>query len=197
MKNNLTIQTMGIALYHITKTPKEISGSQNVVLSEYRKIMTNAKDIGRKNPLLSAYALGAWFIAMNRTNHLTPEENCTILIEGLRSSQIFRLVMGNADHYLSPKRISRQKKWAESTHQRVYENNWVVNLLLPTKQYDLGYDYLECGICKLCHDEGCPELAKYLCKLDFFFAEVMELQLKRTTTLAEGGSKCDFRFFRK
>ncbi|MCD8003841.1 MAG: L-2-amino-thiazoline-4-carboxylic acid hydrolase [Clostridia bacterium] len=31
----------------------------------------------------------------------------------------------------------------------------------------MGYDYLECGICKLCRNEECPVLAKYLCQLDF------------------------------
>lgn len=31
-------------------------------------------------------------------------------------------------------------------------------------EYELGYDYTECGVVKLCRDEGCPELAAYLCK---------------------------------
>lgn len=55
-------------------------------------------------------------------------------------------------------------------------------------------DYLECGICKLCQREGCPELAQCLCRLDFLFVKVMGLELERTTTLAEGGMRCDFRF---
>ncbi len=61
----------------------------------------------------------------------------------------------------------------------------------------LGYDYLECAICKLCRDERCFELAKYMCKLDFMFADIMGMRLERTSTLADGGKKCDFRFYRK
>lgn len=59
---------------------------------------------------------------------------------------------------------------------------------------DLGYDYYECGICKICKDEGCPELAKHLCKLDFMMADLMNAKLVRTKTLAEGADYCDFRY---
>ncbi len=55
-------------------------------------------------------------------------------------------------------------------------------------------DYTECGICKLCRDEGVPDLAKYLCKLDYVLADLMGLALTRTTTIAEGGTCCDFRY---
>lgn len=195
MKKNLTIQIMGHFLFRRCK--KELSHScRKSILTEYDRIISNAKDIGKRNLLLSAYAMGAWFIAMNREDDLSPEKNCQIMMEGLRRSRLFRIVMGDADHYLDPKRIEKQRKWARNTHRRVYENDWVVDLLPGNGTYDLGYDYLECGICKLCRDEGCPELAKYLCHLDYLFAEVMGLHLERTSTLAEGGKKCDFRFSR-
>lgn len=93
--------------------------------------------------------------------------------------------------------IIEKQKWAESTKERHYENDWVVELLPGNDEYDLGYDYLECGICKLCQAEGCPQFAKYLCRLDYMFAETMGLRLERTSTLAEGGNKCDFRFSRE
>lgn len=188
---------MGKAMYQITKDSAKTAAMRKAILSEYRQIMLNAKDIGKKNQLLSAYALAAWFIAMNRVDDLSPDKNFEIMSEGLRNSKMFSIVMGDAEHYLAPKRIEKQKKWAESTHQKIYENDWVVDVVSGNGKFDLGYDYLECGICKLCRDEGCPELAKYLCKLDYLFADIMGLNLKRTTTLAEGGKKCDFRFSRK
>lgn len=64
-------------------------------------------------------------------------------------------------------------------------------------EYDLGYDYTKCGVCRLCADEGCPELASYNCRLDYTLAEMIGLKLKRTTTIADGGAKCDFRYSRK
>ncbi|MCM1524765.1 MAG: L-2-amino-thiazoline-4-carboxylic acid hydrolase [Ruminococcus sp.] len=88
-------------------------------------------------------------------------------------------------------------KWAENSRKRKYENDWVVNVLCAAENYELGYDYTECGICKLCRDEGCPELAGYLCRLDFVLADIMGMKLERTETIAEGGEKCDFRYSRK
>lgn len=45
---------------------------------------------------------------------------------------------------------------------------------------------MEKHVCMLCQDEGCPELAAYLCKLDFVLADMMGMELKRTMTIAEG-----------
>ena len=85
-------------------------------------------------------------------------------------------------------------KWAEESHKVKGENNWVVDVLPRCKDFDLGYDYRECGICKICRDEGCFELAKYLCRLDYVIADMMGVKLVRTQTLAEGGDFCDFRY---
>ncbi len=72
-----------------------------------------------------------------------------------------------------------------------------MNVIEKTDDFEFGLDYHECGVCKLCHDEGCSEYAKYLCRFDFMTSEMMGIQLKRTMTLAEGFNKCDFRFSRK
>lgn len=62
--------------------------------------------------------------------------------------------------------------------------------------FELGYDYHTCGICSLCRDEGCFELAKYLCRMDYVLADMMHMRLVRTQTIAEGASSCDFRYSR-
>ncbi len=196
MKKNGTLRIMGVYLRHVTGE-KLCCTVQKEILTEYHRILRRSGEIGPGNPLASAYALGAWFIAMVRKSGCSPEESYQIMETGLRSSRLFRLAMGNAEQYLAPKRVRKQMAWAKTTHQRRYGNDWVVDCLPGNGAYDLGYDYLECGICKLCTAEGCPELACYLCRLDFLFAEVMGLQLERTMTLAEGGAKCDFRFSRK
>lgn len=197
MKNNFSIQLLGLVLPYMCKNALTSKTIRKNVKTEYMKIMSRAKNIGNKNHLISCYILGAWFIALNRCDDLTPDENYRILEQGLLHSKMFRIVMGDAEHYLSRKKFIKQQRWAENTHKRIYKNDWVVNLIPGNEQFDLGYDYLECGICKLCKDEGCFELAKYLCKLDFMFADVMGLELLRTTTIADGGDKCDFRFRRK
>lgn len=196
MDRNLTMDVMGLAMAQVTRPAMKTGAIRKAVRREYRRILSRAGDIGKRNPLLSCYAMAAWFIAMNRMDHLSPEENGEIMLEGFRKSRIFAWVMGDADHYLDPKRIEQQKKWAEETHQKRYADDWVLDCLPGNGDYALGYDYWECGICKLCRAEGCPELARYLCQLDFLFAEVMGLRLERSTTLAQGGEKCDFRFYR-
>lgn len=73
----------------------------------------------------------------------------------------------------------------------------MVDIPTKTDSFESGYDYHECGICKLCQDEGCPELAKYLCRFDYVLADLMGMELKRTMTIAEGDPYCDFRYSRK
>lgn len=79
----MTMQVMGYALFHMTKSAANSPERQKNILSEYHHIVANAKDIGKRNQLLSAYALGIWFIAMNRMGSLSPEQNCQIMLDGL------------------------------------------------------------------------------------------------------------------
>lgn len=166
------------------------------IMPEYKRIVLNAKDIG-KSRLLSAYTMGGYFIALNRNTGLSAQENYEIFKEGLYASKLFHKAMGNADSYLDEKKLPGRKKWSVDSYKRKYENDWVVDILEGCEEYDLGYDYRECGVCKLCRDEGCPELAKYLCQLDFVMADIMGMVLIRTQTIAEGAEFCDFRYSRE
>lgn len=166
------------------------------VKAEYKDIVLRAKDIGNSR-LLSAYMMGAYFIALCRKTGLSPEDNYKIFATGLQESRLLRMVMGNADRYLDEKKMPGRKAWERESHERKYENDWVVDVLGKTDCYALGYNYYECGVCKLCKDEGCFELAKYLCRLDFVLADLMDMKLERTQTLAEGGAYCDFRYSRR
>lgn len=168
----------------------------NAAKKEYRAIIRRAKDIGPSR-LLSAYCMGAWFIALNRSTGDSAEENYVLFRDSLQKSRLFAMAMGDADAYLDEKKLPGRLKWAKESKKRTYENDWVVEVLPGGAVFDLGYDYLECGICKLCRDEGCPELARYLCRMDFVLAELMGMELMRTTTIAEGGERCDFRYRRK
>lgn len=98
----------------------------------------------------------------------------------------------------APHLRNQHAQMAES-HLRRYKNDWVLDIIEggPNDDFVLGYDYHNCGICNLCRDEGCFELAKYLCRMDFVLADMMDLKLTRTQTLAENGAYCDFRYGRK
>ena len=160
---------------------------------EHKRITLRAKDMN-DDKLLASYIMGIYFIAMNRYSGLSPEQNYEIIADALKNNKLFKKKLGSAEQYLDEKNIPVRMKWAEDSKKRRNENNWVVDVLPKCGEYDLGYDYHECGICKICRDEGCFEIAKYLCRLDFIMVDMMGVKLVRTKTIADGGDFCDFRY---
>ena len=87
------------------------------------------------------------------------------------------------------------KRMATWSQQRAYPDDWVLTFVEGNgKAFDFGVDYTECGIVKFYHAQGADELAPYLCLGDFPISQALGTGLVRTTTLARGGSRCDFRF---
>lgn len=166
------------------------------IIKEYDTIIKRAKEIG-KSRLICSYCIGAYFIATNRVLSNSVESNYEIFRDGLCNNRLLRMILGNARSYLDVKKMPARKQWEVRSHLREYENDWVVDVLPKNDDYDLGYNYFECGICKLCKDEGCLEIAKYLCRLDYILADMMGLKLVRTQTIAEGAQYCDFRYSKK
>ena len=93
--------------------------------------------------------------------------------------------------------MNARKIKAVESHKRLYENDWVWDVVDKDDKYDGGYDYHECGVCKLFKDEGAFDLAKYVCKLDFGMFDMIGIILARTKTIADGDDMCDFRFKKK
>ena len=177
---------------------KYVKGDKRkAVKKEYYDVFNRAGDIGADNRLLSAYALGAFFIAMCRKSGFDPEQCYEFLENGFRNNKLVRPFLGSGNGYFDEKKMISRRQWSKFTHEKHYENDWVVDIIENKdgkEDFVMGYDYLECGVCKMFKAEGCFQWAKYLCKLDFLLVEVIGIGLKRTTTIAEGGSKCDFRF---
>lgn len=163
MKNSIGVLSVSKFYHSAVKAELKRRGFQKntakKIIKTHKEIMNRAKEIGNSR-LVSSYVMGSYFIAMNRSTGKSPEENYQIFRDGLCASSLFRKVMGDAESYLSPKKMEGRLKWSEESHKRKYENDWVVDILPGNDEYDLGYDYLECGTCKLCNDEGCPELAQ-------------------------------------
>jgi hypothetical protein len=63
-----------------------------------------------------------------------------------------------------------------------------------TLGFGYGIDILECGICHLFQQNQASKYQNILCEVDHLTSELAGLQLIRTSTIAEGASKCDFRF---
>ena len=196
MEYNTFLAITGKVLNHAIKYAPAQKKKKAAIYQEYKTILSRASDIGAHNMLLSSYALAAYFIAMCRHTGLTPEDNYQLMEKMISTSSLPKLLLGNSEQYFSDKKMEQRRVWSKETHQHRYQNDWVVDVLEGSGDYDFGLDYTECGVCKLCRDEGCFELAHYLCKLDFLLVEVVGAKLVRTETLADGGDKCDFRFYK-
>ena len=59
---------------------------------------------------------------------------------------------------------------------------------------EFGIDYTECGFCKLCARTGDRDLLPVMCDMDEEIYAMRGVALSRSTTLASGGARCDFRF---
>lgn len=191
MKYTFVIRTFGLLLNHLVQ--KEVS-NPNTIKKEYKEILLRAKDIGKHNIFITSYALGAYYLAMCRKTNLSPIENFEILNQGIQNSKIFKLFLGNANSYLSTKQMSKRKSMAKESHKRKYQNDWVWDVIDPDNTYDGGYNYYECGICKMFKEENALDLVSYVCKLDYGMFDMIGITLVRTKTLADQDALCDFRF---
>lgn len=83
--------------------------------------------------------------------------------------------------------------------QLAHPEGFRVKILTDSKEtFGLGYgfDILECGICKQFTKHGYAHFANILCDVDHVTSGLAGLELIRSGTIANGASKCDFRFKR-
>jgi hypothetical protein len=91
----------------------------------------------------------------------------------------------------------KNRRAALESQKRLYPENWVFNFVEGAGQnFDWGIDYTECGIVKFFQAQSADELAPYMCLADYPMSKAFGMGLVRTTTLAGGAAKCDFRFKR-
>jgi hypothetical protein len=108
------------------------------------------------------------------------------------------LMRWQARRMSGPKFVEQRKSAAAVSQQRRYPDDWVFEFVEGDgRSFDFGADYTECGLVKYLHREGAPELAPYLCWLDYPQFAAMGLRLDRSQTLAQGGQRCDFRISRR
>ena len=95
------------------------------------------------------------------------------------------------------KRLDQRRHAATISQRRRYPDDWVFEAVEGDgRDFVFGVDYTECGVVKYLAREGAPELAPYLCWIDYPQFAAMRLRLDRTETIAQGGQRCDFRLGR-
>jgi hypothetical protein len=146
-----------------------------------------------QNLAISAAAL-AFYQEMSARG-LTADQVGEYLYRGIERqmrSDLLSAAMGK----LSGSKMMQEKiaQEAQVSQRRTYPGDWVF-VFVPGdgSTFDYGVDYTECGICKYYQSQGASDFVPYLCLLDFPVSQAMNNGLVRTSTLARGGQRCDFR----
>jgi hypothetical protein len=159
---------------------------------------------GDENTNTRSLYLSAAMLAMYRSlqaRGASVEEAARLIYLGTASfftSFPTRWLMRWQGRRLLGRKLQDQRRHAATiSQQRRYPDDWVFEFVEGDGHaFDFGIDYTECGIVKYLAREGAPELAPYLCWIDYPQFAAMHLRLDRTETLAQGGQCCDFRMSR-
>jgi hypothetical protein len=171
--------------------------------AEYEALIPEIPYIGDKSPflvfLLPTVKCLALYRALQRQGGSVEEAGRLIdemsEIELRAMPSLLRRLMGFL--WFSAWFRNRARKRAISSQAREYPGNFVMEYVEGDgRSFDYGVNYLECANVKFLKAQGAEELAPYICATDKVSSEMLGWGLHRTTTLAEGADKCDFRFKR-
>jgi hypothetical protein len=181
-----------------------IGGSEELIVDArryYAEIIPQIPFIGDRNPLTIFLLPATRYLAVYRAMQdrgRTVEETGQLVYqigqaEFERIPALVRRVISSL--WFSNWFKNRLRRRAESSHERAYPTDYVLDFVEGTGQeFDYGVDYIECAACKFLQRQNAPELTPYACAIDKLASEMLGWGLVRTTTLAEGGQRCDFRF---
>ena len=98
--------------------------------------------------------------------------------------------------YMSRFNQKRQQQKAVKSQEREFAGDFVIEFVEGNKNDDFswGVNYIECGIVKFFAAEDVSEFTPYMCQIDYLLFPALGINLKRTGTIAQGCTHCDFRF---
>jgi len=129
---------------------------------------------GGQNDNTQYLIIGAWYLAYYRPMKkldMHPEDVGRMIYELNRidlERMPQRLAVEESKKKFFPEAVDKMKAWAETTQLRKYPGNWVAEFIKGNgNDFDFGYNYTECALCKFFHNQGTPELAPFVCLNDF------------------------------
>jgi hypothetical protein len=157
---------------------------------------------GRKNPTQTSLIRSTWALALFRAlknRGKTAEEAGNICYE-MTEAPLYsypKLLRNLVGRWYFRRFRSSMKKVAAERQKRLYPEDSLSTFIQGDgKEFDFGMDTTECAICKFFHAQGADELTSYMCLTEFAVSKALSMGLVRTTTIAEGGEKCDPRYKR-
>ncbi len=171
--------------------------------AEYGQLIPQLPDIGGKQPFTQFLTFTALWLALYRAaqrHGKTVQQVGELIFEICRAfMQIYPAflarLMGGVN--FSPLYLKNLRRRAAQSRLSSYPDDYVYDFIQGDgKTFDYGVDYLQCAACRFLERQQARELAPYLCPVDILYSERLGWGLQRTTTLAEGAQRCDFRFKR-
>ena len=166
------------------------------VLKEYKAIVERTPAIGsmKDNMFVMTMYAGAFLIALYKeADGKIGEEK----LKGLVRAAAYCPLMVKAKQGKSAfteKEIAnrtKQAKWSRD-HIEEYPMNWFYYFETVPGKDEYYITHKQCGICKLTKQEGCEEITKHLCMMDYYTFEMQWAVLDRTKTLGYGDDECNF-----
>lgn len=163
----------------------------------YRKIVTEADDIGDDNPMayneLFALAFVSPYIASEKK--IPPEVVQEMMRRGLYhikwyfSMTNLNTARGKAEN---KKSIVKYIKWYTPEKEKQFPTSFKVDFVGQPHKDACYYRITRCPICTYCKKLGVEELMPLFCELDNVMITLQHGVLHREHTLADGGEFCDY-----
>lgn len=166
------------------------------VMKEYKAIVKRTPGIGKfkDNMFVVTLYAGCFVIALYKAAEGNLKDEglkglvraaayCPLMVKTKRGKSVF------TDRIIEER--TKQAQWSRD-HIQEYPMNWFYYFENVPGKEEYYITHKECGICKLAKQEGCPEITKYLCMMDYYTFELQGAVLDRTKTLGYGDDECNF-----
>lgn len=171
------------------------------VNKEYRAIVARTPGIGKMkdNMFVMTMYVGAFLIALYKEakDYMSDELLQKLVKEVTYSPMMVKAKQGKSA--FTEKEIAtrtRQSIWSRD-HIEEYPMNWYYFFDKVEGKDEYYITHKQCGICKLTRQEGCEDITKHLCGMDYYTFEMQGAVLDRTKTLGYGDDECNFHLMSK
>ena len=156
---------------------------------------------GEANVLTDSLIMCAWYLPFFRA----------LEGEGLSLREIAKIAYEKMEHDVESKSVEKKRKVREfyfspsmqtveinrskETKSGKYPGDWVSEYVEGDgKIFDFGIDFTECAVCKFLEPHDALRYVPIFCLGDYATYRAFGIGFKRTQTIANGASWCDFRF---
>ncbi len=168
---------------------------------EFQELLPALPYVGGEQPFTQFVIASGWFLAFYRAMQAHGASvGETGELAFLLSQTYLQRVPGFARRLLgymsfTPRYLARLRERALLSQTHPYPGGYIYSYVEGDgMHFDYGVDYQQCATLTLFRENGAAELTPYLCACDHLYSKLLGWGLTRTTTLAEGGKVCDFRF---